>query len=93
MNRTHFRCASVLCVLLVVTGCVSTTPRLDSHFGEGVNMVKAQQTLNPDASSNTEPVTGMDGRTAKSAYEEYQNSYKTPVPQPSAFTIGIGSAR
>ena len=93
MNRTHFRGASVLCVLLAVTGCVSTTPHLDSHFGEVVNLVKMQQTIDPEASRNTDPVNGMDGKAAKSAYDNYQQSYKTPQPQTSAFTIGIGGAR
>lgn len=91
MNRTHFRTASVLCaVLLAVTGCVSLTPNLDSHFGESVNLVKAQQTLNPEASRNTDPVKGIDGKAAKSGYDAYQKSYATPEPQTSAFTIGIG---
>ena len=93
MNRTHFRGASALCVLLAVTGCVSTTPHLDSHFGEVVNLVKMQQTIDPEASRNTDPVNGMDGKAAKSAYDNYQQSYKTPQPQSGAFTIGIGGAR
>lgn len=91
MNRTHFLTASVLCaVLFAAAGCVSLTPNLDSHFGEAVNLAKAQQTLNPDAWRNTDPVTGMDGKAAKSAYAEYQKSYRTPEPQPNAFTIGVG---
>jgi hypothetical protein len=95
MNRTHFfLTASVLCaVVLAVAGCVSLTPNLDSHFGEAVNLVKAQQTLNPEAWRNTDPVKGMDGKAAKSAYDEYQKSYRVPEPQPSAFTIGVGGGR
>ena len=93
MNLTHFHGASVLCVLLAVTGCVSTTPHLDSHFGEVVSLVRAQQTLNPDAGRNADPATGMDGKAAKSAYDEYQKSYRAPEPQSNAFTIGIGGAR
>lgn len=91
MNRNQFRTASVLCaVLLAVAGCVSLTPNLDSHFGEAVNLVKAQQTLYPEASLNTDPVKGMDGKAAKSGYDAYQKSYITPEPQTSAFTIGVG---
>lgn len=93
MHRNHFHMASVLlgtAILLATTGCVSTTPNLDSHFGETVSLIKSQQTLNPEASSNTNPATGMDGKAAKSAYDEYQKSYRVPEPQTSAFTIGIG---
>ena len=91
MNRTHFLTASGLCaVSLVVAGCASLTPNLDSHFGEAVNLIKAQQTLNPEASRNADPVKGMDGKAATSAYHEYQKSYRVPEPQPSAFMIGVG---
>lgn len=91
MNRTHFHTAGVLCaMLLAVAGCAQT-PNLDSHFGEAVNLVKAQQTLHPEASRNTDPVTGMDGKAAMSAYGAYQKSYKAPEPQASPFAIGVGA--
>jgi hypothetical protein len=56
-------------------------------------MLKAQQIINPEAGLNGEPVTGMDGRAAKSAYDQYQKTYQAPQPQPNIFTIGIGSGR
>jgi predicted component of type VI protein secretion system len=95
MNRTHFRIACVPCavLLLAIAGCVSKAPNLDRHFGEAVSLVKAQQTLNPDASRNNDPVKGMDGKAAKSAYDEYQNSYKAPQPQQNVFAIGLGGGR
>lgn len=95
MNCTRFRIASIPCavMLLAITGCVSRTPNLDRHFGEAVSLVKAQQTLNPDASRNRDPVQGMDGKAAKSAYDEYQKSYRVPEPQPNVFSIGISGSR
>ena len=87
------RSICVLSLLTGVVGCVSTTPALDRQFGESVNLAKAQQTLNRSASLNTNPVKGMDGQAAKSAYDEYQKSFKAPVPQPNAFTIGVGGGR
>jgi hypothetical protein len=80
-------------LVLGVAGCVSTTPALDRHFGESVNLAKAQQTLNRSASLNANPVKGIDGQAAKSAYDEYQKSFKAPVPQPNAFTIGVAGGR
>ena len=94
MKRTHFFFTGALCgVALAVAGCVSLTPNLDSHFGEAVNQLKAQQTLYPEASRNTDPVSGMDGKAAKSAYNQYQKSYRAPEPPSNAFTIGVGSGR
>jgi hypothetical protein len=62
-------------------------------MGQSLSLIKAQQILNPEASRNTDPVPGMDGRAAKSGYDLYQKSFKTPEPQSNAFTIGVGGTR
>ena len=80
----------LIAILISMTGCVSRTPYLDSHFGEAVNLLKAQQVLNPQASNNSDQVKGIDGRAGKSAYDAYQKSFSAPEPQSSAFTIGVG---
>ncbi len=89
MHRTHF-CTVCATLLLTVAGCANTTPNLDRHFGQGLNLAKAQQTLNPQAGRNLDPVSGIDGKAAKSAYDAYQKSFRMPAPQPNAFTIGVG---
>ena len=89
MHRTHSH-AVCTALLLTIAGCTSTTPNLDRHFGDGLNLAKAQQTLNAQAVRNLDPVSGIDGKAAKSAYDEYQKSYRMPVLQPNAFTIGVG---
>ncbi len=76
--------------LLALTGCVNTTPVLDSHFGEAVNTAKAQQTINPDAAKNKQAA-GMDGQTAKSALDRYQQSFESPPVSPNVFNIGVGA--
>ncbi len=94
MNHKRFRSRSVPCaaLLLILAGCVSTTPNLDRDFGAAVRLLYAQQTLNPDASRNTDSVAGIDGKAAKGAYDEYLKSYATPEPQQNVFTIGVGGA-
>lgn len=54
---------------------VSTTPATDARLGESLNIIKAQQTINPDASRNPNPVTGIDGKAARSAMEQYRKSF------------------
>jgi hypothetical protein len=85
-----FSLAFGVITLLASTGCTSTTPNLDQHFGQGVGLIKVQQILNPQAARNDDPVIGIDGKAAKSAYDEYQKSYRVPVPPANSFTIGIG---
>lgn len=53
---------------------VQTTPQWDSRFGLDTRMVLAQQILHPDGARNTDPVAGMDGRSARAAYERYQKN-------------------
>ena len=92
MTRPRFsaaRCA-LLSVLLAVAGCKATTPRFDSQFGNAVSLLNAQQAINPAAALNRDPVSGMDGRAARSAYEQYQKSYSAPEKQADAFSIGLG---
>lgn len=90
MPRLTFRRASVLCAIsLALAGCTSTTPGLDLRFGRSVRLINTMQTLLPDAGRNDDPVAGIDGKAAKSAYESYQKSYSTPEPQLNSFTIGV----
>lgn len=72
--------------LVTLGGCVATTtPRMDARFGESVTMMRAQQTLDPQASANTNLVTGIDGKAAKGALDNYHDSFrKPPAEAPSA---------
>ncbi len=100
MKRTQTRlvrtsctatCAALLLVLVSgLTGCASRTPNLDAQFGKSVRLLNAQQTINPNAMANSDPVLGLDGRAALSGYNDYQKTFAAPVPQPATFTIGIG---
>jgi hypothetical protein len=49
---------------LYLSACASTSPNLDSRHGDAVRAATARQMLNPMASSNTDPVKGMDGKAA-----------------------------
>ena len=53
---------------------VQTTPQWDARFGVDTRMALAQQIMYPAAARNTDPVAGMDGRSARSAYERYQKT-------------------
>lgn len=75
--------------ITLVGGCTPMAPRMDSKFGDAMNIAKAQQTINPDASANRN-VTRMDGQAAKAVFDNYEKGYKTPVKESSIFTIGIG---
>jgi len=66
----------------------TTTPYLDQHFGEAVNQAKAQQTLNPDASRNTDPVAGIDGKAGAAVIERYYEGMKQEAAPATIINIG-----
>jgi hypothetical protein len=82
-----------LILVALTTGlaaCTTTTPNLDRDFGQAVNQAKAQQTINPDASLNTDPVAGLDGVAANAAIDNYTKSVTTPPPPATIISIGGG---
>lgn len=88
---------AALSAAALLTACGSTptqtrTPHLDTQFGNAVEMARAQQTLNPDASQNRDPVQGIDARAAREAVERYEASFQKPLPQPNIFGIGVGGS-
>jgi hypothetical protein len=72
-------------------GCLTSTPAWDRNFGYAVTQIRQMQTLNPNASDNTDPVAGVDGRTADAAQTAYFKSFTAPTPPTNVFTIGVGA--
>ena len=70
----------------LLAGCASPTPYYDSKYGLAVNDARHRQTLNPQASMNADPVTGMDGVSANESVERYRGSFKAPEPTFDIFT-------
>lgn len=80
----------IAAALSLSAGCAPVAPRVDSDFGKSLTALKAYQTINPQASANTDNP-GMDGRAAKEAIDRYYKSFTTPAPHQNVFTIGVGS--
>jgi hypothetical protein len=88
MNSTLTRMGAAM-LLASLAGCASNTPHLDSQFGVAARSTLQQQILHPGVPAS-QAVAGVDGQAAKSAYDNYQKSFKDPVPQTGALSIGIG---
>jgi hypothetical protein len=86
---------TILCAAgaaLLLGGCASNTPYLDSQFGQANRMMQAMETIAPQGQGGN-PSTGVDGKAAKSGYDQYQKTFKSPEPQSQAFTIGLGTGK
>lgn len=93
MNKTVL---SILCLTLVgAAGCASRTPVLDERFGDAVRAARVQQTMNPEAVRDADPVMGLDGLAAYESIERYKDAAKAPPPVTNVINIGgsIGGGR
>ncbi|HYN54197.1 MAG TPA: hypothetical protein VES38_05780 [Methylotenera sp.] len=83
-----------LTTLLVLIGglsaCVDPAPRYEAEFGNATRATFNAQIINPDAGNNPNPVTGLDGRAASDAINNYQKSFAKPEPTTNVFNIGVG---
>ena len=78
---------------ILLTAACSVTPNYDSHFGEAVVLARAQQTIDPMASRNTNPVRGIDGKSAAAAIVLYDKSFTAPPPTQNIFNISFGGGK
>jgi hypothetical protein len=53
----------LIAALSICSGCAGT-PVLDRYWGDSLEAAKSNQVLNPEAGTNLEPVTGLDGQVA-----------------------------
>jgi hypothetical protein len=82
--------AATVAAICTLVAC-STTPYLDEQFGISLATLKAQQVINPDAPRTTAPVTGLDGKAAKGALDNYRDSFRKPPSEASnVLSIGVG---
>lgn len=79
-----------------VTGCTTRPTTLGPDYGLAYTMAMDQQTLNPDAGSNLDPVQGLeDAAAAKHTLERYRTSFekpeeiRKPMSNPSMVSSGI----
>jgi hypothetical protein len=78
---------------VALAACVPTTPRLDAQFGAAVEMARARQTANPDASGNIDVVKGIDGQAGAAAVNNYRESFINPRPAPTGGVVNVGTGK
>ena len=70
-------------------GCATEpAPYLESRFGDAVRTARVQQTIDLNASKNADPVAGMDGTSARTSINRYQQSFDAPPPTFTIINVG-----
>ena len=78
MSNRYPAYLGLVIVLFVSLGCTQgllTPTPLDKNWGRAVEVAKDSQTLNPDASQNLDPVTGLDGQAAENDIVKYRKAH------------------
>lgn len=90
MNHSLLRMASIALLPLTLAACLAPAPYVDRDLGKTMTDMRHAQYINPGADRNMAVPAGMDATAAKSAYDQYQKSFKAPEKNGSTFLIGVG---
>ena len=94
MKRIRLRILCAAMVVALLGGCATEpAPYLESRLGEAVRAARVQQTIDLDASKNTDPVAGIDGTSAKTSIERYYKSFDAPPPTFTIINVGGSTAK
>lgn len=88
--RPQLSMSAAVLALVTLSGCVATSPAWDRSFGSAVRASLAAQVINPAASGNLDPVTGIDSRAAIGAQQQYEKSFSQPGGYQPAMVSGSG---
>ena len=80
--------ATFVGMALLLAGC-STPTRLEMDYGTSYKLAIMNQTLDPKAEKNLEPVYGMDGPIAQKVMDKYGKEFEKASPPPS-YIINLG---
>jgi hypothetical protein len=87
MRRGCFVLIGLAVISLIIVGCAGPS-RVEMDYGTSFKLAKFNQTLNPEAEKNLEPVTGFDGRAAEATIERYHKGFQEKS-QPPVYSINI----
>lgn len=77
-----------LMAFVALAGCSSTTPQYDARFGDAVRHNRQAQVLDPAAGSGKAEPAALDAGSARSAFQRYRDSFKTPPPVVNVINLG-----
>ena len=82
MKKTFFVLINLLVIVMLLGGCNVFESRLEKDYGNSHRLAIVNQTLNPEAEKNLEPVYGIDGNTANVIVEGFQKGFEDRSPEP-----------
>ena len=87
MAKRGFLLIGIAGIFLLAVSCAAT--RVEMDYGTSYKLAKFNQTLNPQAEKNLEPVTGFDGSAAEATIGRYHKGFQEKSERP-VYTINVG---
>ncbi len=82
MQKKYY--ATVVVLIMLATGGCGHYGALEEDYGKSFNQAKAGQILNPQASKNLQPVTGLSGEAAAASEAKYLQSFGKTSQKPAS---------
>ena len=82
MKKTFIVLINLLVIVMLLGGCTLFESRLKKDYGNSHRLAIVNQTLNPEAEKNLEPVYGIDGNTANTIVESFQKGFEERSREP-----------
>ena len=84
MIKIFFVLINLSVIVMLLEGCTGTgfSGRLENDFGNSHRLAIANQTLNPEAEKNLDPVYGIDGNTADTIVDSFQETFEERSREP-----------
>ena len=86
MGRKCFVLIGLIVMSNLLAGCA--VYRTEKDYGNSFRLAKLNQTLNPEAEKNLNPVYGFDGQTAQKVIGAYRKDFETRYAPP-RFPLGV----
>jgi hypothetical protein len=90
MRKTGLYILSTTLAVFLLSACVQLS-RVDKDHGKSVEQARRNQTLDPEARRNLEPVTGLNGKAAEANIEKYLKSFEQPHDTRQTSVVQIGN--
>lgn len=87
-TRTLRRLALLALCSPLLSACVTTTPIWDKQFGQALSAVNRAQMVNPDGPADQAPLSGVDGKAAVTAMNNYDRSLIRMTPAGGSYGSG-----
>jgi hypothetical protein len=89
LMRTNISIVALTMITLFFAGCATEPSRVEMDYGTSYKLAIHNQTLNPDAEKNIDPVYGIEGQIAKKNVDKYQKSFERPLPASNTYIMTV----